>query len=320
MTTGKIHAIIRSISYLILHNEWGAMNEIATVSNHPIAIRATTDDMLIDIWLRNKESAHTRKNYRASVEQFRQFVNNKALSQVSLEDLLEYKEHLAKTYRSRATQAAKLDAIKSLLTFGQESGYLAFNVGAAVKSAKVPNTLAERILSEEQVLQLVNAPKRQRDRLLLRLLYASGGRVSEIASLKWKDVQPNGQSGQITVTGKGEKTRAILLRSETYKMLLGLKPEDAEHNDFVFLSQRNKAEKNGLDDTAILRIVQNAGEAIGISGVSPHWLRHSHASHALDRGASIVTVKETLGHSNISVTNKYLHAKPTDSSALHLAI
>lgn len=296
------------------------MTEIVTVSNRPIAIRATNDGMLIDVWLRNKESAHTRKSYKASVAQFQTFIGGKLLAQVSLEDLLEYKEHLAATYSSRATQAAKLDAVKSLLTFGQESGYLVFNVGSAIKSAKVPNTLAERILSEEQVLQLVNAPKRQRDRLLLRLLYASGGRVSEIANLKWKDVQPNGQSGQITVTGKGEKTRAILLKPETYKMLLSIKPEDAQSNDFVFLSQRNKADKNGLDDTAILRIVQKAGEAIGIPDVSPHWLRHSHASHALDRGASIVTVKETLGHSNISVTNKYVHAKPNESSALHLAI
>lgn len=106
------------------------MTELATVNNRPIAIRATNDAALIDVWLRNKESVHTRKNYKASVEQFQSFTGGKLLSQVSLEDLLEYKEHLAATYSSRATQAAKLDAVKSLLTFGQESGYLVFNVGS----------------------------------------------------------------------------------------------------------------------------------------------------------------------------------------------
>lgn len=296
------------------------MNEIVTGSSRHITTRATTDEMLIDGWLRTKESEHTRKNYKASIEQFMAFIGDIPLNRLTVDDLSDYKEHLAQKYSSRATQAAKMDAVKSLLTFGQATGYLVFNVGTAIKSAKVPSTLAERILTEEQAVQLINAPKRQRDKLLLRLLYASGGRVSEIANLKWKDVQPNGQAGQITVTGKGEKTRAILLKPETYKMLLGIKPDGAEGNDYVFVSQRNKAERHGLDDTAILRIVKAAGEAIGIPDVSPHWLRHSHASHALDRGATIATVKETLGHSNISVTNKYVHAKPNESSALYLPV
>lgn len=71
----------------------------------------------------------------------------------------------------------------------------------------------------------------------------------------------------------------------------------------------------------IHRIVKAAAVRAGIQGnVSAHWLRHSHASHALDRGANIALVRDTLGHSSLAVTSRYTHAKPNESSALHLAV
>jgi integrase/recombinase XerD len=85
----------------------------------------------------------------------------------------------------------------------------------------------------------------------------------------------------------------------------------------VFVSQKG----GRLDETAVHRIVKIAAQVAGISAdASAHWLRHSHASHSLDRGASLVTVRDTLGHSSIATTNKYLHSKRKDSSALHLAV
>jgi integrase/recombinase XerD len=73
--------------------------------------------------------------------------------------------------------------------------------------------------------------------------------------------------------------------------------------------------------TQIWRIVAKAAQRAGIEGnVSPHWFRHSHASHALTRGASVALVRDTLGHESLTTTSKYLHAKPTDSSSLHLAV
>lgn len=83
-----------------------------------------------------------------------------------------------------------------------------------------------------------------------------------------------------------------------------------------------KSQKGGaLDETMIHRIVKAAAVRAGIQGnVSAHWLRHSHASHALDRGANIALVRDTLGHSSLAVTSRYTHAKPNESSALHLAV
>ncbi len=76
-----------------------------------------------------------------------------------------------------------------------------------------------------------------------------------------------------------------------------------------------------LDPSAAWRIVRKAAARAGIDGnVSPHWLRHAHASHALERGAPVALVRDTLGHSSVSTTNGYLHARPNDSSARYLAV
>ena len=73
--------------------------------------------------------------------------------------------------------------------------------------------------------------------------------------------------------------------------------------------------------SAIWRIVRKAARGAGIEGdVSPHWCRHAHISHALERGASMALVRDSVGHSSVSTTNGYLHARPNDSSALYLAV
>ena len=86
----------------------------------------------------------------------------------------------------------------------------------------------------------------------------------------------------------------------------------------VFPSRRGGGH---LDPSAAWRIVRKAAARAGIDGnVSPHWLRHAHASHALERGAPVALVRDTLGHSSVSTTNGYLHARPNDSSARYLAV
>ncbi len=151
------------------------------------------------------------------------------------------------------------------------------------------------------------------------LLYASGIRVSEVCGLSWRDLQAKGDSGQITVFGKGGVTRAIPLPLSVWKLLQGLR-EDAALSDPVFPSR--KAKNGGrLRPLAILRIVRRAAIRGGIHlPVSPHWLRHAHASHALDRGAPIHLVQTTLGHASITTTGRYLHARPEDSSSRFLPL
>ena len=148
-------------------------------------------------------------------------------------------------------------------------------------------------------------------------MYAAGLRVSEICGLKWRDILEREGAGQITVFGKGGKTRVVLLSSETWASLTTLRCE-AGGDDPVFASRKGKGH---LHPSHVKRIVQAAAERAGIDApVSPHWLRHAHASHALDRGAPIHLVQATLGHASVSTTGKYLHARPEDSSARYLGV
>lgn len=293
------------------------MNELTT-TNPMAQTNATTDDQLIALFLRTKNSERTRQTYSTALSQFLAFVDHQPLPSIRLEDLVSYKEHLATRYTSASTQTLKLNAIKSLLTFAQEVGYLRFNVGAAVKPPAIKNTLAERILTEGQIQAMIHKCPIIRDQLLLRVLYATGGRVSEIVNLNWRDFQPNDDTGQLTVFGKGGKTRVIKLPQTLCRDLFTYRHTvpDGE-DDPLFRSQKG----NRLSRSRIAEIVTREAMRSGIEGnVSPHWFRHSHASHSIERGASLALVQSTLGHSSVSTTSGYLHARPDDSSAMYLPI
>jgi integrase/recombinase XerD len=155
-----------------------------------------------------------------------------------------------------------------------------------------------------------------RNRALLRLAYAGGLRVSELVGLAWRDLQPRDDAGQVTVFGKGGKTRTVLLSAATWAELVALR-KDAGADDPVFRSRRG----GHLDPRQVRRIVLGAARRAGLEAkVSPHWLRHAHASHALDRGAPVHLVAATLGHASIATTGKYAHARPSDSSSRYLAV
>jgi integrase/recombinase XerD len=271
------------------------------------------DAAFVELWLGTKVSVHTRRAYRTEIERFRRAVD-KPLAWIAMADLQAYAEELGQGSLKPATSNRALTAIKSLLSFGQETGYLPFNVGAAVKLRPNPDGLAQRILEESEVAKLIDQAPPGRDQVLLRLLYMSGIRVSELAQLKWCDLMPRAEAGQITVFGKGGKTRAILLKPKTWNALVSLRGE-AGPVDPVFRSQKG----GHLDVSQIRRIVYGAAKRAGLPNkVSPHWLRHAHASHALDRSAPIHLVQATLGHASVSTTGRYLHARPTDSSSFYL--
>jgi len=271
------------------------------------------DSAFIELWLGTKVSTHTRRAYRSEIARFRGALA-KPLLLITLSDLQGYAQALAESALKPASQNRALTAIKSLLSFGQDTGYLPFNVGAAVKLRPDADRLAQRILEESAVARLIDRAPPGRDQVLLRLLYTSGVRVSELAGLKWCDLAPRAEAGQITVFGKRGKTRAILLKPRTWAQLTALRGA-ATATDPVFRSRKG----GHLDVSQVRRIVYHAAAQAGLpQKVSPHWLRHAHASHALDRSAPIHRVQATLGHASVSTTGRYLHARPTESSSFYL--
>src|SRR3954447_8344778 len=214
-----------------------------------------------------------------------------------------------------ATRANATAALKSLFSFAQETGYLRFNLGKVLKAPPVKNTLAERILSEPDVIRMISLEPGRRNRALLTVLYGGGLRISEVCGLCWRDLTERDGAGQVTVYGKGGKTRVVLLSAGTWTLLAGLRGA-AGPDEAVFRSRKGGA----LDASQVHRIVKAAAERAGLSAeVSAHWLRHAHASHSLDRGAPIHLVQQTLGHASVATTGRYLHARPSDSSARYLS-
>lgn len=271
------------------------------------------DAKLVRLWLHGR-GAGTRRAYQREADRLRAAVG-RPLPAVTLADLQAYVDglaHLAPASRQRA-----IAATKSLLTFGERIGYLPVNVGAVLRLPKKRDQLTERIVDTESVRALLAAETDPRNHALLRLLYAAGLRLEEVCGLRWKHCvkRPNGR-GQVTVYGKGGKTRAVALSAETWAELAELQGE-AGRDDPVFRSRKG----GPLSPSAAWRVVKAAAQRAGLpEEFSPHWLRHAHASHALDAGAPISLVKETLGHASIATTGRYLHARPDESSGGFLEV
>jgi integrase/recombinase XerD len=162
---------------------------------------------LLEMWVFER-SPHTQVSYRRYAREFLSFVN-KPLHLVTLADIQGWQitlRHLAPN-----SQRTAIAAVKSLLTFGHKLGVLPVNVGLPVRSPKAKDTLNERILSEVEVQTMIALETNARNKAILRLLYSAGLRVNELCALSWKDLTARGDSGQITVFGKGGKTRTVLL-------------------------------------------------------------------------------------------------------------
>ncbi len=285
--------------------------DITTVQNSTVNVTPQeAHDRLIEIWLDGR-SPHTQSSYRRYAREFLAYLN-KPLHLATLADVQGWRMTLfGKSDNSIKTATS---AVKSLFTFGHKIGVLQLNVTAALKQVKPQDTLNERILSELEVATMIALETDPRNRLILRLLYSGGLRVSELSTLKWKDLKERGESGQVTVFGKGRKTRTVLLKEDVWLELVKLR-SDRTGDEPVFQSRKG----GHINRYQLWRIVSAAAKRAGIEGkVSPHWLRHAHASHSLDRGAPIHLVQQTLGHESVATTSRYLHARPNDSSSLYL--
>jgi integrase/recombinase XerD len=151
--------------------------------------------------------------------------------------------------------------------------------------------------------------------MMIETLYAGGLRISELVGLSWADVIQRSDKVQLSVTGKGRRVRQVLLPGVVSVSLLCLRG-DAGANDPVFASHKGARR---LTERTVGYMLKRAAKRAGIAEtVSPHWLRHAHGSHALDRGATLPEVQATLGHANAATTSGYLHARPNSSSGLKL--
>ncbi len=279
-----------------------------------IVRQAHSDEQVIALWLHGR-SPHTQKAYAGDIVRFFKHVD-KQLTHITLGDLQGFADSLIDENLKPASQHRILAAVKSLITFAHKIGYLKYDVSKPLRVPKFRDELAERIMTEAEVQRIIGMENHPRNKLLLRILYCGGIRVSEVCRLKWKDVQERDDGGQMTVYGKGSKTNTIIIPEPLWGDLI-LSRKNATDEAPLFRSRKG----GHLHPSQVWRIVKKSAGRAGIKkAVSPHWFRHAHASHALDRGAKISLVQSTLAHSSVSTTGRYLHAKPNECSSTYLQV
>jgi site-specific recombinase XerD len=281
------------------------------------ATRAESDEALLKSWLRSLNSPHTQRNFEVTARRFLAQLPDGGLRAATVEDVRDAITSMSAGL-SEASARQYVLRVKSLLGYAHALGYTPFNAAATIKvrsnAGNRGASLAKRIITEVEVGLLIRAAPSKRDRVLLEVIYAGGLRVSETVALTWADVLPRDARVQLSITGKGGKVRQVLLPEIVSRSLLSLRG-DAGDNDPAFASRQG----GHLTERNVNAMVKRTAAKAGINAaVSPHWLRHAHGSHAIDRGASLPEVQNTLGHSNIASTSGYLHARPDSSSGLKL--
>ncbi len=284
---------------------------------------ARDDAHMMALWLQAQRSRHTRRAYHRDLNQFLVAAGHPQLRAVTVADLQAWQTDL-RWRCAPATVNRKLAAVKSLLSFAHKTGYLPFNVGGVINALPSPNRLAERILSERDTLNLLHAAGGQRqatrNRALLWTLYYTGARIAELCALQWRDVADlQGPMPALALQGKGGITRHVALPGQAAQSLAALRREPGRRigpEDYVFGTVTGRPLRPQSAHVILRAAARRAGLA---QPISPHWLRHAHATHALDRGALPHVVQATLGHASLATTSRYVHVRPTQSSGHALA-
>lgn len=283
-----------------------------------------TNDQIIQIWLESQRSAHTRESYSFDILKLCAFLKDKPFGEVALRDLQRFQKYLdsAKSKFDKKfapkTKQRIITAVKSLFSFAAEDGYIGANPAKRLKIEKCQDSRGARVLPREDVDSLIAAAKTTRDALIMKTLFFSGARVSELTGLRWQDVQPNtANGGQLALFGKGDKGRTVGITPKLYAELMAYRKEvDGKAKERVFTSQKDAG---GMTRQQVYRIVKTAAKESGANwATSPHWLRHSFATEGLKNNAPLRLIQKDLGHSSLATTQIYLDSNPDESTASYL--
>lgn len=264
--------------------------------------------------LEKRYSENTIIAYRNDLLQFSNFLGTLgivSINESTEKDCRYYIAHLSSQSYSKTSINRKLTAIKSYFKFAVTNHIVKKNPAQRIPSLKKVKKLPI-IVEEESLNDLLNSQslftdnfEGARDKLILNLFYATGMRLSELVNIKLQDL--NHTKSEIKVLGKRKKQRIIPLHETINKYIesyIKLRTELYANNDFLFLTSKGKPIYNKL----VYRIVAKfLTLATTVHKKSPHVLRHTFATHMLNRGADLNAIKEILGHANLSATEIYTH-------------
>lgn len=271
------------------------------------------DAFLDDLRVVRHASEHTLTAYAADVLAFLEFAR-KADAPIDQALVRRYLAHLQREHYARSSAARKTAALRAFFGYLVKQGVLNADPTEGVRTPKQSRRLP-KVLGEDHIQALMNAPDLAtptglRDRAILELLYATGMRISELLSLKTRDVTAG--TDELSIIGKRNKERIVLIGSHALDALAAYLTEGrprlaalAENPpDALFLGRRGTA----LVATSVRRMLDKHVRVVSLTlKISPHTLRHSFATHLMDHGADLRSVQELLGHENVATTQIYTH-------------
>lgn len=258
-------------------------------------------------------SVHTIKNYRVDLREFFSFLGQESAPDISSVNYLSVRRFLAflkENHYLKSSISRKLACLKSFFKYLAREHVLETNPAGGISSPKrdkkLPSFLDEKEM--ERLLESIHGDswKIKRDRAMMETLYSAGVRVSELVGLNVEDVDL--LSGLVKVRGKGKKERLVPLGSYAANAvkhyLESLPPDLMSGHQPLFLNRG----RTRLTDRSVRRIILKYAKRAALKkGISPHTLRHTFATHLLDRGADLRSVQELLGHAHLSTTQIYTH-------------
>lgn len=277
------------------------------------ALRPHLESFLAYLARERRYSEATLRAYRTDLTQVLTYLEEtgRDLQAAPPEIWVDFFARLYHQGQAPRTHARKVASLRSFLKFLVRRGHLVRGRMPGLRSPKLPRTLP-RYLTEDQAAQLVNRPKEGpggdgRDRAILNLFYGGGLRLSEVAGVKPSDLDYD--AGTVRVLGKGRKTRIVpvgrtAVQAVRFYAEWRLTQDTFEEHAPLFRNSQG----GPLTTRSIARLVKrHARSVMGAENASPHALRHSFATHLLDRGADLLAVKEMLGHESVRTTQIYTH-------------
>lgn len=267
----------------------------------------------------------TRSSYALDLSLFESFLKKRGIhsfAAVKPSDVREFLQWLRDTKRNPATIARKLAAVKGLFRYLEAQQVIRKSPTAFIETPRLWRRLPETLSLQEIERLLAVADDEAlgvRNLAMLELLYGTGLRVSELVSLDIASC--NFEAGFIRCIGKGNKERIVPLgrqaASRLERYLKTERPRLVKHQPDAAALFVNQA-GNRLTRQRVWQLLRRYAKAGLISKtIGPHTLRHSFATHLLERGADLRTVQELLGHANISTTQRYTHVERSRLKAIH---
>lgn len=267
------------------------------------------DDFLEYLLVVKKHSDNTIINYRVDLLEFMEFTNNNI--NIKKDDVNNYLKYLYDLDVSKSSISRKLSSLRSFYNYLLKKQIVNNNYFSLIKNPKKDSGLPKYV-KEEDIDKMFNVPNTRtwigiRNLLIVRMLYATGLRVSELVSVKLNDI--NETERTIRVLGKGSKERIVVFGNNTKEALddylkRGRREVDFHNSDYLFLNK----DGNRLSTRYVRKIIDDIIFKASIEmHVSPHMLRHTFATGMLNNGADLVSVKDLLGHESLNTTSIYTH-------------